>query len=741
MSFVGNQSLAVVIPIFRDVKLTGACISSAMPAILRHKDAVLIAINDCSPEVEMAKMLNDAALRYPKRLVVLTNDENLGFVRSVNRGLSYCPAADIILLNSDVLVPDFWLERLLDDARLLKDAGTITPLSNNTTISAFPNFLRENTSPFNFTLDKIDATFCRNQIRPLPAPTGIGFCLYMRRSCIKDVGVFDEDSFGRGYGEENDFCQRALKKGWQNYITPNLYVFHKGGVSFGSEKTTAMSSALAAMRRLHPRYEKDIAVYIGIDPLRFARIERYFELAVESKLPIVLHVLHNLGGGTEQHVSELAQHLEGRAISLRLRAVSNGKKIELDICGLDESMTIRLNSEIAYNVMLPFLRTLDIRLVHFHHLMNLPEEFFNLGRDLGVTQILTCHDFYLIAGNPSLFGSDGVFDPSRLETMEHPSFRRPRGVSPEDWRKRYNTLISESELVIFPSLSTRELFGTFFRFRRTIVASHLEPNRYEKCLLPKFLPQESYRVGVLGALSREKGADLLEAVAELAQIKRLPFSFWLIGYAYRKLKNVKTTGGYDNKNLVDIIEKHKIDLLFFPAIVPETYSYTLSAALSSGLPILAPSIGAFPERLVGRPRSFFFPHPPHPEGLLESVRSTFNFLETQTEEIQYSKPLNGQENFYDIEYIEMSNKRKPTNQQSSWRYALRHMLKQHENAPLTLRETLLLVLMKIYFHPLFHSFLRRLPRQTKTSIRRSLSHRSVPELLALASINRGFARW
>jgi GT2 family glycosyltransferase len=58
------------------------------------------------------------------------------------------------------------------------------------------------------------------------------------------IGYFDEDRFGRGYGEENEFCQRAIKKGWCNLVTPNLYVYHKGGASSGQTRRLSPGEAL-----------------------------------------------------------------------------------------------------------------------------------------------------------------------------------------------------------------------------------------------------------------------------------------------------------------------------------------------------------------------------------------------------------------------------------------------------------------------------------------------------------------
>src|SRR3546814_11876110 len=49
---------------------------------------------------------------------------------------------------------------------------------------------------------------------PVEVPTGNGFCLYIKRDLIDAIGLFDEASFPEGYGEENDFCMRALAAGW-----------------------------------------------------------------------------------------------------------------------------------------------------------------------------------------------------------------------------------------------------------------------------------------------------------------------------------------------------------------------------------------------------------------------------------------------------------------------------------------------------------------------------------------------
>jgi hypothetical protein len=111
---------------------------------------------------------------------------------------------------------------------------------------------------------------------------------------------------------------------------------------------------------------------------------------------------------------------------------------------------------------------------------------------------------------------------------------------------------------------------------------------------------------VLGALSREKGADTLEAVAQ--GMAGQAIEFHLLGYAYRALgEAVVTHGPYRNDGVYALIEQIQPDLVWYPALWPETYSYTLSIALHCGLPVVVPDIGAFPERVRGRAFSAIIP--------------------------------------------------------------------------------------------------------------------------------------
>src|SRR6185436_8913893 len=138
-------------------------------------------------------------------VIVLHNAENVGFVKTANRGLRGAKGRDVLLLNSDTEVFEGFLERLVACAHSNDRIGLVSPLSNNATILSVPEFCRQNELPPRMTAKDVARLVADSsrQLRP-DIVTPHGFCLYLKASLLADVGVFDEEHFGRGFGEEND---------------------------------------------------------------------------------------------------------------------------------------------------------------------------------------------------------------------------------------------------------------------------------------------------------------------------------------------------------------------------------------------------------------------------------------------------------------------------------------------------------------------------------------------------------
>ena len=82
--------------------------------------------------------------------------------------------------------------------------------------------------------------------------TGVGFCMYVTRQALDLCGLLDEETFGRGYGEEVDFCLRASRLGLRHLVEDSTFVYHRGGVSFGDGQSEGLDAELGDHRRPLP---------------------------------------------------------------------------------------------------------------------------------------------------------------------------------------------------------------------------------------------------------------------------------------------------------------------------------------------------------------------------------------------------------------------------------------------------------------------------------------------------------
>ena len=259
----------IVIPVYRNQALTQRCVES----VLSDPDPVMGAvylINDATPEPELGQYCQQAGQQ--DRVELIEHSENQGFVASVNKGFQLAGGRDVVILNSDTEVPKKWLTRLKAAADQHPKAASITPFSNNATICSYPNFCEDNDLPVTMDHGAVDALFSEaNGGQVLEIPTGVGFCMYLRRAAIDDVGIFDQEAFGRGYGEENDWCLRATEKGWKHLLAADVFVYHAGGASFGSDASEYQANALKVISERYPDYERQIAEFVEADPIELAR--------------------------------------------------------------------------------------------------------------------------------------------------------------------------------------------------------------------------------------------------------------------------------------------------------------------------------------------------------------------------------------------------------------------------------------------------------------------------------------
>tara|TARA_R110002049_G_scaffold36185_5_gene115812 strand:+ start:3290 stop:4498 length:1209 start_codon:yes stop_codon:yes gene_type:complete len=261
----GEGVVDIIIPVYKGLDVTQACLRSVLATVSRTPFRMVV-VDDCSPDPHLSAWLDELAANETVEL--LRNERNMGFVASVNRGVALHPERDVVILNSDTEVCGNWLDRIVGCARAQPGAATVTPFSNNASICSYPVPCEENALPEGWSLEALDAAFARaNAGRHADLPTGVGFCMFIRRACWDAIGGLDESRFGVGYGEESDFCMRARAAGWSNLLAADTFVFHKGSESFGDARFERMRLAESVMQELHPDYGPAVTAFLREDPL------------------------------------------------------------------------------------------------------------------------------------------------------------------------------------------------------------------------------------------------------------------------------------------------------------------------------------------------------------------------------------------------------------------------------------------------------------------------------------------
>ncbi|MFD1508552.1 glycosyltransferase [Lacimonas salitolerans] len=605
--------LDVIVPVYRALDETLSCLWH----VLRARDAVpfeLVVVDDCSPEPELSAALQ--ALADSGHITLLRNDTNQGFVKSVNRGMGLHPDRDVILLNSDTEVPSGWVDRLHRTVQADPLIGTLTPLTNNGTICSYPHFPHDNPHALEIDYETLDAIAAEvnAEAEPVPAPTGVGFAMYIRRAVLDEVGDFDEEAFGTGYGEENDFCQRAQAAGWLDMIAGNVVIRHLGNMSFQGQKAERVRHATAVINERYPKYDARVQRFIAADPLRphRARIDEARMMRLEGARNVLV-ISHGRGGGTEQAVEEDCARMARDGISVfRMRADSphRGRVVHFHATAPDLPNLKALDLERDRAAIIALWQRLGITRVDLHHLADFgrfgAQKLHRLLQEAGLPWRYVIHDYLPICPRINLADDRGVYcgEPDsdgcrRCLQALHSEFGT---VDIDWWRAENRPLLAGAEACVVPDRDVAERLTRYFPEIAIRVAPH-------DAVTPGARPvarrqrSERLRVGVIGAISDIKGFAYLIDCARLVQDRNLPVTFVVVGFTkddrLAAEAGIEVAGRYSHDTLSERLEALELDVILQPARLPETYSYTLSATIESGLPVVVFDIGAQQSRLRG----------------------------------------------------------------------------------------------------------------------------------------------
>lgn len=351
---------------------------------------------------------------------------------------------------------------------------------------------------------------------------------------------------------------------------------------------------------------------------RVKDIDTLARIIGQSNRPRIAMLSHAWGGGVERHVRDLIELVRPHYDVLILRGFLNGG-VDVVFHGATEtSPAIRVGGfgGDSLGQWLDAIRALSISRLHIHHLHGWPIEVLRFVADLGVPIDVTLHDFFYPCPQYHFSDEDNRYcgqpDVSGCSACVQ---KRPHGwgLSIDAWRAEMAKLLSHADRIFAPTRDTAERTRAYFPKITPRVLAHPE------LAIP--IPRVC-KVVILGGLSAIKGFALVCETVKLARAERRELSFRLIGHASDSLpEGITPTGTYDDADLPRLIAEERPDVIWFPAQVPETFSYTLSVACSTGLPIVASDFASFRERLANYPAARFVDSRANAQHWLEALQA------------------------------------------------------------------------------------------------------------------------
>jgi GT2 family glycosyltransferase len=602
-----EDAITVVVPVYGAMFETLHCLHSVLSARSRL-DIRLIVVEDCSPDSRVFEQLSQLANVYGL-FTLWRNDENRGIVYTVNRGL-FAAGGDIILLNSDTIVSDFWADKLVNMAKSDETIASVSPMTNNATILSYPYPNRENGLVDNLSYSQIDSFFSENtrSLKPVEVPVTVGFCMLIKRDALQATGGFDEALFGIGYGEECDWCMRATYRGYKHVAAIDTYVYHQGTVSYSEKAPKRQALAGQALAIRHPEYWPLVARFCNEDrlfhPRRNVDIKR-LKHHLSGYKGAVLHVLHSLGGGTELYARDIARMLWDLGCESVFARPDHIGRLVISAYSARDMPNLVFNCADDIDLVKQLFLEIDLCRMHLHNIIGFSPEATSFLRNIDVPTILTLHDYVSIC--PQLWLLDQRFTycgvpPARICNI---CLRERSPPVPAEsisaWRREWHGTLKKAYRVVAPSYFVKEAVNKVYPDLAISVVPH-----YEECQHASFGPAEPSdseirEIAVLGNLGAHKGRDYIYSCALDAHVRCLPLQFVVFGSIDLEENHfggkLRKMGAYERANLGDHLARTKCRIGFLPSIWPETFSYVLSELLAFGLYPVVFNLGAQAERL------------------------------------------------------------------------------------------------------------------------------------------------
>lgn len=321
---------------------------------------------------------------------------------------------------------------------------------------------------------------------------------------------------------------------------------------------------------------------------------------MKTVIAIIMTNVH--GGGTPRHAYEMAAEWSRQGVQV-LFVYANARLIKVFFYEDGNAYeTIRF-FDYDGKRLVQLLKEYHVELIHVEHLLDAESYMLSIHKELQVPLVVTLHDYYFVCPFIQLTNENDIYceekgDKSCNECLARRGFysatleKQVKDI--KEWRENWLSFLQEASLIIVPSKDMEQRIKKYF----PLSSIQMREN-------PELISAESsdIHVGLIGGLSKAKGAEVIKEVLSMASQKKSPIHFTLFG----TLSDVQLTtdekryitilGPYKEQEVYSMISSHQINYFWFPGVLPETYSYTLSIPIRLRIPCLSSDIGAIASRI------------------------------------------------------------------------------------------------------------------------------------------------
>lgn len=300
-------------------------------------------------------------------------------------------------------------------------------------------------------------------------------------------------------------------------------------------------------------------------------LDNYDKFKLKEEKLIIYHICHNFGGGTLNYVNNL------------INILNQYKHIILYTHHFNEKENIILDNKNIIFVH-SYLYNVENKLLNINYNIHNQIKYYN-------NKYLIIHDYFLIYPH----------EPNII------NYKKPI----ENDIKYLNNIFLDFKKVIFNTKFCYDFYNKYLNINNnnnSIILNDVPDIKNINNNINYYLKEKNlYNIGIIGHVDNEsKGSSLCHKIFKNHNNGKYKFIIFGDGNSFNNYSNVYVYGKYNNKDIFNLINHYKIDFFIFTSLFEETYSYTLSIELSTGLPIVYYDRGCVKERINNKENCISF---------------------------------------------------------------------------------------------------------------------------------------